>query len=188
MSERVLVLRDEVSLPAVLALAEQEGWELREETGRAQLLLASRRWTTEMGEEITYVADHIGGACSLRVRGAGAAATAERLRERIACHDEDELLAVVLDADPPDPVQCIRVAGKLAACRPQRMEPRHLAALERLLGHPQVAVRRAGIRTAYGCDWKELRGLVELRRADEQRLWVQLEQLRRFLDGEEVGR
>lgn len=185
MSEQVLVLRDEVGLATVLALAELEGWELREETGRAHLVLASRRWSTAMGEEITYVADHPSGAQSLRVSGPGAVASAERLRERIACHEEAELLAVVLEGS--DPVECIRVAGKLAACRPPQVDDRHLAALAVLLEHPEVAVRRAGIRSAYGCRWKELRGLVEERRADEQRLWVQLEGLRRWLEDESAA-
>lgn len=178
MTERVLVLRDEVSLTVVHALAELEGWELREETGRAHLVLTSRRWSTPMGEEITYVADHPGGAQWLRVSGSGAVATTERLRGRIPCEDENELLAMVMVGDP---VPCVRVAGKLAACRPERVDTRHLAALKRLLEHPEVAVRRAGIRSAYGCRWKELRGLVELRRGQEQRLRVQLDGLRQHL-------
>lgn len=182
MTGPVLVLRDEVGLPAVLALAEVEGWELREETGRAHLVLASRRWSTPMGEEVTYVADHIGGTQWLRVSGLGAAASAERLRGRILCVAEDELLGVVLEEEPPDPVQCVRVAAKLAAVRPDKADERHLAALRRLLEHPDVAVRRAGIRSAYGCGWPELRALVEARRGVEDRLAVQLEHLRQALD------
>lgn len=180
----VLVLRDDVSVATVVALADAEDWQLREETSRAHLVLASRRWTTTTGEEVTYVADHPGGAQSLRIVGPGATALARRLRDRLPCHDEEELLAVVLAKDEPDAVACVRVAGKLAAIRPERLEGRHLAALDRLLGHPAHAVRRAGIRSAYGCRWKELLLLVEERRSEEQRLAVQLEELRRYLAGE----
>lgn len=182
-----IVLRDEASAAAVLALADAEGWQLREETSRAHLVLASRRWLTTSGEEVTYVIDHPGGAQSLRVEGTWAAALAKRLREWLPCHPEAELLDVVLGpsgASEPDPVECVRVASKLAAIRPEQPEARHVAALERLLGHPADAVRRAGIRSAYGCRWKELRAMVERRRPVEQRLAVQLEELRRHLDGE----
>lgn len=182
-----LVLRDEASAASVLALADAEGWQLREETSRAHLVLASRRWLTTSGEEVTYVIDHPGGAQSLRVEGTWAAALTKRLREWLPCHPEAELLDVVLGpsgASEPDPVECVRVASKLAAIRPEQPEARHLAALERLLAHPADAVRRAGIRSAYGCQWKELRAVVQRRRSEEQRLAVQLEDLRRHLDGE----
>jgi hypothetical protein len=56
------------------------------------------------------------------------------------------------------------------------------------LSHPVEAVRRAGIRSAYGCRWPQLRAVVERRRASEQRLAAQLEGLRRYLDGEGDGR
>jgi hypothetical protein len=184
----VLVLRNEVGLSSVAMVADAEGWRLREETSRAHLVLASRRWSIA-GGEITYVADHPGGAQSLRITGAAAAKAARRLRQWLPCHTEDELLAVVLGSDEPDPVACVRVASKLAACRPEQPDARHIAALRRLFAHPQDAVRRAGIRSAYGCRWTELRALVEERRAQEQRLRVQLEELRRYLDGEaEPGR
>lgn len=183
-----LVLRDEVSAAAVLALADGEGWQLREETSRAHLVLASRRWLTTSGEEVTYVIDHPGGAQSLRVEGTWATALAKRLRDWLPCHVEAELLDVVLGpalgSDAPDPTECVRVASKLAAIRPEQPEPRHVAALERLLGHPVDAVRRAGIRSAYGCRWIELRAMVERRRIEEKRLAVQLEELRKHLDGE----
>ena len=188
-----LVLRDEASAAAVLALADAEGWQLREETSRAHLVLASRRWVTTSGEEVTYVIDHPGGAQSLRVEGTWASALAKRLRDWLPCHSEAELLDVVLgpsgsEASEPDPVACVRVASKLAAIRPESPEPRHVAALERLLCHPVDAVRRAGIRSAYGCRWKELRTLVERRRGEEKRLVAQLEELRKHLDGEGEGR
>jgi hypothetical protein len=190
----VLVLRDEVSAAAVLALADAEGWQLREESSRAHLVLASRRWITTTNEEVTYVIDHPGGAQSLRVEGTWAAALAKRLRDWLPCHAEAELLDVVLGPDgtdravEPDPVECVRVASKLAAIRPEHPSPRHVAALARLLGHPSDAVRRAGIRSAYGCRWPVLRAVVERRRAEEQRLAAQLEALRRYLDGEGEGR
>lgn len=188
-----LVLRDEASAAAVLALADAEGWQLREETSRAHLVLASRRWLTTSGEEVTYVIDHPGGAQSLRVEGTWAAALGKRLRDWLPCHTEAELLDVVLGASgsevtEPDPLACVRVASKLAAIRPEQPEPRHVAALERLLCHPVDAVRRAGIRSAYGCRWKELRALVERRRGEETRLAAQLEELRKHLDGEGEGR
>lgn len=187
----ILVLRDEVGAPAVLALADAEGWQLREETSRAHLVLASRRWVTTSGETVTYLIDHPGGAQSLRVEGTWAAALAKRLREWLQCQPEAELLDVVLapaGAGGPDPIDCVRAASKLAAIRPEQLDARHMAALERLLSHPVDAVRRAGIRSAYGCRWPELRAVVERRRADEQRLAAQLDELRRYLDGDGDGR
>lgn len=180
MSE-VIVLRDDVRLDAVLAYAEAGGWTLREETARAHLVLASRRWSVLMGEEIEYVADHVGGSQWLRITGADT--LARRLRDRFGHHTEDELLATVLDGDSPEPVACVRVASKLAACRPAVAEPRHLAALERLISHPVTAVRRAGIRSAYTCPWPELEAIVKRRRGEEQHLSAQLEHLERYLDG-----
>ncbi|MCH9682354.1 MAG: hypothetical protein K0V04_13030 [Deltaproteobacteria bacterium] len=177
----IIVLRDEVRQETVLALAEIEGWSLRGETSRAHLVLGSRRWATGDRAEVTYIADHPGAAQSLIVTGPGAVEVALRLRERLPHHEEAQLLATVLDADEPDPVQCIRVASKLAACRPEACEPRHLAALERLLGHPETAVRRAGIRSAYSCAWTELRALVERRCSEEQQLAIQLEHLAQYL-------
>ena len=187
----VLVLRDEVGAPAVLALADAEGWQLQEESSRAHLVLASRRWLTTSGETVTYVIDHPGGAQSLRVEGTWAAALAKRLREWLPCQPEAELFDIVLGppgADAADPIQCVRAASKLAAIRPEQPDARHMAALERLLSHPVDAVRRAGIRSAYGCQWPELRAVVEQRRASEARLAAQLEGLRRYLDGEGEGR
>lgn len=183
----VVVLRDEVGVAAVLALADAEGWQLHEETSRAHLVLASRRWVTTTGEEVTHVIDHPGGAQLLVVKGTWAAALAKRLRDWLPCHTEAELLDEVLSSEVPDPVACVRVASKLAALRPERSEPRHLAALERLLGHPVDAVRRAGIRSAYGCPWKELRALVERRWGEEQRLRAQLGELWQYLDGVDGG-
>jgi len=179
---QVIVLRDDVRLDAVLALADADGWELREETARAHLVLASRRWSASVGEEITYVADHLGGAHWLRVSGDGEESLVERLREHFSHHEEDELLALVLDGPTPEPVACVRVASKLAACRPATCEPRHLQALERLLKHPVTAVRRAGIRSAYTCPWPELRELIGRRRAQEKHLTAQLEHLERYLE------
>jgi hypothetical protein len=185
----ILVLRDEATAASVVALADAEGWQLHEETARAHLVLASRRWVTTTGEEVTYVIDHPGGAQSLRVEGTWAAALAKRLRDWLPCHTETELLDVVLGADGGelDPVACIRVASKLAALRPEQPEPRHMVVLECMLDHPADAVRRAGIRSAYGCRWTELRELVEQRMAVEERLRPQLEALWRHLDGAGEG-
>ncbi len=177
----VIVLRDEVRLEAILAFADADGWILREQTSRAHLVLASRRWSASVGEEITYVADHPGGCHSLRVTGTSAGPLTTRLREQFPHHSEQELLDVVLGSDRPDGVACVRVASKLAACRPDACETRHLAALERLLGHPVTAVRRAGIRSAYTCGWPELLAVVEARQKQEQHLRAQLEHLTRYL-------
>ncbi|MEM7153957.1 MAG: hypothetical protein AAF799_13995 [Myxococcota bacterium] len=177
----VIVLRDEVSLDDLLQLAAEQGWVLRGETARAHLVLASRRWTSREGVELTYVADHPGGAHSVRIVGKASSRVARNLRERVSAYSEDELLAVVLDHDPPDPVACIRVASKLAACRPELADARHLQAIEVLLAHPEPAVRRAGIRSTYGCRWPELRNVVDRRLAQEDRFIPQLEHLQRHL-------
>lgn len=182
----LLVLHDTVEAAAVLTIAETESWELREETDRAHLVLASRRWATTTGEQVTWVVDHPGGAQSLRVEGIWAAALVKRLREWLPCHDEKELLDAVLGSggSEPDPVACIRAASQLAALRPEQPNARHVVALERLLTHPADAVRRAGIRSAYGCRWPQLRTLVEQRMPVEKRLRPQLEALLRSLAGD----
>ena len=69
----------------------------------------------------------------------------------------------------------------LAACRPQAVEARHLTALDRMLGHPVTAVRRAAIRSAYTCPWPELREMVEQRRKVEKHLAPQLQHLAQYL-------
>lgn len=177
----VVVLRDGVGVDELLALAEEQGWELREQTDRAHLVLASRRWVTRDGLQITHVADHPGGAQSLRIEGKRASGLARRVRERLPSHAIGELLDVVLGEDLPEPVACVRVASKLAACRPSEVDPRHLRALERLLSHPEPTVRRAGIRSAYTCPWPELRELVERRLVVEDRLSAQLRHLHDYL-------
>lgn len=177
----VIVLRDEVSLDDLLELAAEQGWVLRGETARAHLVLASRRWTSREGVEVTYVADHPGGAQSLRIVGKAATRVARNLREKVSAFTEDELLAVVLDDADPDPVACIRVASKLAACRPEVADAKHLQAIEALLAHREPAVRRAGIRSTYGCRWPELRNIVDRRLAQETALTPQLEHLQRYL-------
>ena len=186
-TEEVIVLRDEVRLETVLAFADAGGWTLREETARAHLVLASYRWSASVGEEIAYVADHLGGAHSLCITGKGAAPLARRLREHFPHHDPQELLAAIVGGGAPDPVTCVRVASKLAACRPVSCEPQHLAALERLLQHPVTAVRRAGIRSAYTCRWPELPAVLKRCRDREQHLGAQLEHLERYLLEEGVG-
>lgn len=183
----ILVLRAEVGVADVRRVAADDGWELREQTTRAHLVLASRRWVTRDGTQITYVADHPGGAQSLRIEGKRAGSVARRLRERLPVHAEAELLAVVLEHDPPDPLQCVRVASQLAACRPDVLEARHLRALERLISHPVVEVRRAGIRSAYSCRWPQLAELVERRLAVEVRLAAQLGHLRQYLAHADYG-
>jgi len=177
----VIVLRDDVRLEAVLALAEADGWALREETERAHLVLASRRWSASVGEEITYVADHLGGCHFLRITGDEAEALAWDLRDRFDHHTEDELLARVLGGHQLEPVAAVRVASKLAALRPLTSEVGHMRALERLMTHPVTAVRRAGIRSAYTCPWPELLELVERCRKREKHLVTQLEHLARYL-------
>ena len=76
-----------------------------------------------------------------------------------------------------DPRSWIRALSKLAVCRPAKLEGRWLAAWERALEHPARPVRRATIRTCYGCAWPELVKLVERRRDTESELAAQLEAL-----------
>lgn len=180
----VIVLRDAVSLADLQAVARDEGWQLLGETVGAHLVLSSRRWQTDTDVEITHIFDHPGGAHWLRLRGVQALARARRLRARLPHHTESELLDTVLKPDEPDAVESVRVASKLAACRPTGFELRHLAAMEKLLAHPVTAVRRAAIRSAYGCTWPELRELVRRRRDDETRLGDQLGHLDAYLSGE----
>lgn len=179
-----IVLHDDVGLAQLADLARQEGWTLVGETAGAHWVLATRRWQTETGVKITHVFDHPGGTHWLRLTGVQAKDRARRLRARLPHHTENELLDIVLQAAEPDPVACIRAASKIAAYRPAAFELRHLAALEKLLGHSSVAVRRAGIRSAYGCRWPELRELVKRRREQEQRLVDQLADLDAYLTGD----
>ena len=79
------------------------------------------------------------------------------------------------------PGALIRLAGKLADSRPARSDPAHLAALQRLLSHEVLAVRRAAVRTAYSYSWPELYDIVFARYQEDEKLAPQLEHLLSYL-------
>lgn len=165
--QHVLVLAPSVTARDVRALAVSSGWTLVGDTPRAHLEMASRRFHTRDGTEVLEVEDHIGGVRSLRIAGPGADAVARACLAALPTERMEDLYAI---AEAGDPVACIRVAGRLAAGRPAAFSAAHLRALQQLLTHTEPAVRRAGIRAAYGCRWPELRAWLGARMQAETRL------------------
>lgn len=175
----VLVLSVAVRAADVRAIAEARNWTREGDTPRAHLALASRRYRTPEGAEVLEIEDHNGGVRSLRISGPTRGELARALAGQLPTRSTDEIIAT---ASSSDPVACIRAAGELAASRPARFDPPHLAALQRLLTHPEPAVRRAGIRAAYGCQWPELRRWLGARMQAETRLASALAALVSWID------
>jgi hypothetical protein len=164
---RLVVLAESVSAHDVRAHADASGWMLVGDTPRAHLEMASRRFHTRDGTEVLEVEDHIGAVRSLRITGPSADAIARACEAALPTETPQALHAIVQRGDP---VPCIRAAGRLAAGRPAAFDAAHLQAMQRLMTHPEPAVRRAGIRAAYGCRWPELRAWLGARMQVETRL------------------
>lgn len=175
-----LVLRDHNARETVWELARARGWKCIGDVVRAHYVMACARWQTASGSEIAYIEDHTSDVRSIDVRGRDAFEICEDVTMQLDCYREDQLL---LDAESnPEPRARIRALNRLAACRPPGVNHRFLAAWARALSDPNKAVRRAAIRTSYGCTWPELRVLVKQRIDQETELREQMQHLLRYFD------
>ena len=173
----VIVVRDDVPRSAMRAVAERLSWRRTGQTDRGHLVMASERWSPAEGVTATWVDNHTSDVRSVHIAGKGEqlADVATALKDALAHDDAASLVAAVKpDADP---IALIRLAGKLATCRPQACDEGHLHALGELLCHDVVAVRRAAVRTAYNYPWPELVPIVEARQAKDPALAAQLQHL-----------
>jgi len=173
----VFVLQDDVPRSAMRELAASLGWPRTGQTDRGHLVMASERWSPAEGITATWVENHTSDVRSVHVEGDGEAfeAAVTPLRAALGHDDAATLIAAVDTATEPSAL--IRLAGKLATCRPLECNEDHLQALRVLLGHPEVAVRRAAVRTAYNYPWSELAPVIETQLADDAALATQLKHL-----------
>jgi len=169
-----IVLGDHVEASAIAAWAGRHGT-LAKDVARGHSELAERRWRATDGSEIVHLQDHVGEVRYVVLGGPRELALAVELRAAFDTEDPGTLLAALQPS--ADPRSWIRALSKLAVCRPATLEGRWLAAWERGLAHPARPVRRAAIRTCYGCTWPEIAVVVQRRLAEETELRPQLEAL-----------
>lgn len=179
-TSHIVVLNEQVTAMDVASLAASMKLTLVEETTRGWFVLATRTWAAPDGSQLAYVEDHTADARWLQASGIGGARMATMLRERLPHYGLTDLLSLAQTTEAPR--TCIQVLSRLVPHRPDDSDPRFLAAWKRMLTHPVKAVRRAAIRTAYGCRWPELRTLVQQCLQTENELVPQLEQLLALFD------
>ena len=180
----IVVVRDDVPRARIEAIAAAHAWPCTGRTDRGHLVMASVQWTPQPGLKVTWVEDHTSDVRSVRVVGPpdDVRALAEQVREALP-HELRSALVQAAHA-PTAPAGLIRLAGKLAECRPATYDPAHLDALRHLLAHESLAVRRAAVRTAYHYPWPEVVEVVRQRYEDDvDVLAPQLEHLLSFLRG-----
>lgn len=177
----ILVLLDQFTpqgpngMDGMDAIVDEHGWLLVADIPRGHAEPAAWQWEAPDGSRVAYIEDHIGDVRFFQITGPGREALGRELRRRLPYVDVEALLDDAETAE--EPVTCIRALSRLVVCRPPKAERRWLDIWAKMLGHEHVAVRRAAIRTAYGCPWPELRAIVEARRGTETRLADQLEAL-----------
>lgn len=169
-----IVLHDHVEASSIATWASRRG-DLVKDVARGHSELAERRWRSDDGSEIVHLQDHVGEVRYVVLHGPRELEWAVELRAAFDTEDPGTLVASLQTSG--DPRSWIRALSKLAVCRPAALEGRWLAAWERALAHSARPVRRAAIRTCYGCKWPELVKLVEARLGAETELSVQLEAL-----------
>ena len=176
----VIVLRDNVSRDRIEALAVEHGWHPIGDVVRGHFVLASRRFYDEVGTMIEYLEDHTSDVRYMVIDGAAQDTVGTAVRDGLPSYTEAELVAELEGSG--DPIVWIRGLGRLSVLRPKRLDARYFSLWERGFQHPSRAVRRAAIRTAYGCTWPEMHELVVGRVAVETELRQPLEHLRAYLD------
>jgi hypothetical protein len=169
-----IVLGDHVEAAQIATWARRHG-DLVKDVARGHSELAERRWRSDDGSEIVHLQDHVGEVRYVVLLGARELAWAVELRAAFDTEDPGTLLSSLQPS--ADSRSWIRALSKLAVCRPAKLEGRWLAAWERALAHPARPVRRAAIRTSYGCAWPELARAIEKRLPAETELAAQLEAL-----------
>lgn len=187
MSVPALVLRESVTLDALHELARAREWTLAGEDERTHWLLRSVWWTSADGIRITYNEDHTADVRFVEVEGAGASACWPVLRDALPHYTADELLE---QASRVEPCALIGILGRLAVLRPDAEDPRWLRVWSDAAHHRERGVRRAAIRTAYGCSWPGLVEVVSERIDNDVRLreaWQDLDRHLREAVQEEPG-
>ncbi|MCR9166438.1 MAG: hypothetical protein ACE37F_35020 [Nannocystaceae bacterium] len=183
--EGTLVFRESVGRDALVAVARRLGWVSSGDVQRGHFVLASERFTTSDGTTVEYLEDHTSDVRFAQVSGPSAQAVTSILRESLPHYDAQALLETLPDAE--EPLAWIRGLSRLSVYRPDATHPRYLAVWSRALNHTDEAVRRAAIRTCYGCRWPELVPLVLGRVAVEPTLRRPLEALARHLQSQAKG-
>lgn len=169
-----LVLDDAVDSAAVIAWLLLRG-ELCEDVPRGHSELACRRVRTTAGDELAYLEDHVAEVRFVTLHGPRATAYADQLMRAFRFVARGALLASLDEGATPS--TWIRGLSKLAVLRPMAAEAALVAVWTRALAHPVTAVRRAAIRTCYGCRWPALHAIVHARIEVDARLRGPLQQL-----------
>jgi hypothetical protein len=149
-----LVLDDSTGGAGVIAWLVAQG-ELYEDTARGYVELACRRVRTPRGDELAYLEDHVAEVRFVTIEGPHATTYAEAIIGEFRFVARAALLGSL--GDEATPGAWIRALSKLAVLRPAAPDPAFVKVWSRALSHPVTAVRRAAIRTCYGCGWPELR-------------------------------
>ncbi|MEM6293130.1 MAG: hypothetical protein AAGA54_17775 [Myxococcota bacterium] len=181
----IIVLNDVVHHAAILEVARRWGWKPVGDVRRGHFVLASERFTASDGTSIEYLEDHTANVRFMQLVGPGQRDIVRRLRQELPYYDEQVLLREVPQAT--EPVDWIRGLSRLAAYRPREFSTPYLALWSRALNHRDRAVRRAAIRTCYGCPWPELVPLVAGRIAVERELRKPLKTLAQHLERQHAG-
>ncbi len=176
----IVVLDEAVRHAVILDVARRWGWKPLGDVRRGHFVLASERFTAADGTSIEYLEDHTADVRFVQLVGPGQLDIAHRLRQELPHYDEQTLLREVPQA--LEPLEWVRGLSRLAAYRPRELSTPYLALWSRALNHLDRAVRRAAIRTCYGCPWPELVPLVAGRVALERELRKPLQTLARHLE------
>ncbi len=180
-----LVFRESVDRDRIVAFARRLGWSGSGDVQRGHFVLASERFTTSDGTTIEYLEDHTGDVRFVQLSGPSQTSVAAILRESLPCYDADELLRTLPDSTQA--MEWLRGLSRLAVYRPKQTNSRYLSLWSRALNHADPAVRRAAVRTSYGCTWPELLPLVLGRIAVEREIKRPLQALARHLKSVEAG-
>ncbi len=175
----VVVLQEAVTREAFAELAATRGWKPMGDVVRGHFVLASERYTSSDGTTLEYLEDHTSDVRCVQLRGARQDDLASLVRQHLPGYTAEELLRAL--AEDEEPLTWIRGLSRLAACRPATMQARYLALWSRGLNHELVPIRRAAIRTCYGCKWPELPPIVQARLGVERELIQPLQALHDYL-------
>ncbi|MBV1859219.1 MAG: hypothetical protein KUG77_12465 [Nannocystaceae bacterium] len=180
-----LVFRESVDRDQVVAFARRLGWTASGDVQRGHFVLASERFTTSDGTTIEYLEDHTGDVRFVQLSGPSQRSVAAVMRESLPCYDASELLRALPESK--EPIEWLRGLSRLAVYRPKHTNTLYLSLWSRALNHADVSVRRAAIRTTYGCTWPELLPLVIGRIAVEREIKRPLQALARHLKSVATG-
>ncbi len=180
-SDGVLVFQESVRRETIVSLAEGLAWTPTANVQRGHFVLASERFSTADGTTVEYLKDHTADVSFAQVSGPSQKPSTGILRKAMPVYEEDALLAEVSEAR--EPLVWIRGLSRLSVYRPDTTHARYLSLWSRALNHENPVVRRAAIRTTYGCAWPELLPLVRGRIALDRELRTPLESLEKHLAG-----